>query len=127
MASAGVDHGIDHLPDGSLICRKSAGGGAKLLEPCEGEKREGIVEGGVGRDAGYAERRGGRGCEGRTVDGVAATCVAQPEVIEQSWSEGVGFVEDGLLPEYVREAYDSTGADDRAGDQPTAVREWRDG
>ena len=61
VAAASEDDGVDELPDGGLVQREGAGGGAELLESGEGKERESVVEGGVGGDAGDAE---GGGCGG---------------------------------------------------------------
>ena len=112
VAAASEDDGVDELPDGGLELREGAGGWAELLESGEGEERQGVVEGGVGGDAGDAERGGGGVGERGAGDGVAAAGVAEAEVVEQVGGEGVGFVEDGLLAEDVGEAGDAAGADD---------------
>ena len=57
VPAARADDGVDELPDGGLVLREGAGRGAELLESGEGEERQRIVEGGVGGDAGNAERR----------------------------------------------------------------------
>ena len=61
-----------------------------------------------------------------TIDSVAATRVAQAEVVDQARSEGVGLVEDSLLAEDMGETDHSTGADDRAGNRSAALGERRD-
>ena len=127
VTAAGEDGGFEYLPDGCLVLREGAGRGAELLESGDGEAREGVVEGGVGGDAGNAERGGGGVGEGGAGDVIGAAGVAEAEVVDEVRGEGVRLVEDGLLAEDVGEADDSAGAEDGAGDGSAAVGERRDG
>ena len=76
VAAAGEDEGVRELPDGGLVLGEGAGGWAELLEAGEGEEGKGVVEGGVGGDAGDAEGGGGGVGEGGAGDAVAAAGVA---------------------------------------------------
>ena len=89
VAAAGVNEGVGSLPDGGLVLGEGAGGGAELLEAGEGEERQGVVEGGVGGDAGDAEGGGGGVAECGAGDAVAAAGVAEAVVVDQMRGEKV--------------------------------------
>ncbi len=79
--AAGEEDGVGELPDAGLVLREDAGGGAELSEAGEGEERQGVVEGGVGGNAGDAERGGGRAGEGGAGLVIGAAGVAEAGVV----------------------------------------------
>jgi len=124
MRAAGVDDGVDHLPDGSLEVCEGARGGTKLLEAGQREQRKGIVESGIGGDAGDAERVRCGVVEVGTNNVVAATRVASGKVVDQARGKDMVFVSDSLLSPHVGQARNATGAESCATDQTAAIRQW---
>ena len=121
MTAAGECHGVKNLPDGGLILREGAGGRTELLKSGEREEGQCCAEGGVGGNAGDAERTGSGIAERGAGNRVAAPRVTDAEIIQQMRRKGMRLVEDSLLAEDVGEAGNSAGADDCAGESSAAV------
>ena len=74
----------------------------KLLKACEREKWKGIVESRICRYPRNSQRVGGGGSEACSGYGVSSACVAQPEIVQETYGERVRFSEDRLLSEHTR-------------------------